>query len=138
MQQRVQIESFDWRTLEVVQRIAPEIPTVYLSSQLSWGDNIRADKPEGSAWTSGFQFKAHGSVPKMVKAAGGQFWSAFYGDVDAAKVKQAQSLGLKVLVWTVNDVPTMQRMLDYGVDGLITDRPDIAREVLRERRIELR
>jgi len=38
-----------------------------------------------------------------------------------------------VLVWTVNDAPTMRRLLDLGVDGLITDRPDIARKVLAER-----
>ncbi len=135
MQQRVQIMSFDWRTLQVVQRIAPEIPTVYLSAQQPWLDNIGAGRADGSAWTAGFQHKAHGSVPRMVKAAGGTFWSVFFGDVDAAKVKEAQALGLKVLVWTVNDAPTMRRMLDMGIDGLITDRPDIAQAVLRERGI---
>ena len=71
----------------------------------------------------------------MVKAAGGQFWSVYFGDLDAAKLKEAQSLGLKVLVWTINDAPTMERMLDLGVDGLITDRPDIARKVLGARGI---
>ena len=71
----------------------------------------------------------------VVKAAGGSFWSVYHGDVDAAKVKEAQSLGLKVLVWTVNDAPTMGRMLDLGVDGLITDRPDIARKVFAARGI---
>jgi glycerophosphoryl diester phosphodiesterase len=135
MQHRAQILSFDWRTLQVVQRLAPEIPTVYLSSQQSWGDNIAADKPEGSAWTAGFQFKEHGSVPRMIKAAGGKIWSVYVRDVDANKVREAHSLGLKVLVWTINDAPTMGRLLDLGVDGLITDRPDIAQTVLRERRI---
>jgi glycerophosphoryl diester phosphodiesterase len=135
MQQRVQIMSFDWRTLQVVQRIAPEIPTVYLTAQQSWIDNVGASRAEGSTWTAGFQYKAHGSVPRMIKAAGGAIWSVFYGDLDAAKVKEAQGLGLKVLVWTVNDAPTMKRMLDMGVDGLITDRPDIAQTVLRERGI---
>lgn len=135
MQHRAQIMSFDWRTLQVVQRIAPEIPTVYLTAQQSWTDNIGAGKPEGSIWTAGFQFKDHGSVPKMIKAAGGKYWSVFHGDLDAAKLKEAQSLGLKVLAWTVNDAPTIGRLLDLGVDGLITDRPDIAQAVLRERRV---
>ena len=71
----------------------------------------------------------------MIKAAGGKIWSVFHGDVDAARVKQAQSLGLKVLVWTVNDVPTMHRVIDTGADGLITDRPDTARQVLAARGI---
>ena len=133
MAQRAQILSFDWRTLQAVQRIAPEIPTVYLSAQQKFLDNIGAAAPEPSAWTAGFKYSDYHSVPRMVKAAGGQFWSVYHGDVDAAKVKEAQSLGLKVLVWTVNDAPTMERVLDLGIDGLITDRPDIARKVLAAR-----
>ncbi len=138
MQQRVQILSFDWRTLQVVQRIAPEVPTVYLTAQQRWLDNVAAGKPEGSPWTAGFQLRDHGTVPQMIKAAGGRVWSVYFGDVDAAKVKEAQSLGLKVLVWTVNDAPTMGRMIDIGIDGLITDRPDIAQKVITERGITLR
>lgn len=135
MASRVQIMSFDWRTLQVVQRIAPEIPTVYLTAQQPWTDNIGANAPEGSAWTAGIQHKDHGSVPKMIKAAGGQFWSVFHGDLTPAKLAEAHALGLKVLVWTINDAPTMGRFVDMGVDGLITDRPDTAQRVLRERKI---
>lgn len=135
MQQRVQIMSFDWRTLQVVQRIAPEIPTVYLSAQQQWMDNIGAGKAEGSPWVAGFQYRTHGSVPKMIKAAGGQLWSVFKGDVDAASVAEAHGLGLKVLVWTVNDAAAMNRVVDMAADGLITDRPDIARGVLVARGI---
>jgi glycerophosphoryl diester phosphodiesterase len=139
MQQRVQILSFDWRTLQVVQRLAPEMPTVYLSAQQRWLDNIGADKPEGSAWTAGFQWRDHGaSIPRMVRAAGGTIWSVFHGDLDAAKVGEAHVLGLRVLAWTVNDAPTMARMIDLGVDGLITDRPDIASKVLAQRGIRPR
>ena len=137
MAARVQVQSFDWRTLQIVQRIAPEIPTAYLTLQRSF-DNIGAERPEGSNWTAGFQYRDHGSVPKMVKAAGGSAWSAFHGDLDAAKVKEAQALGLKVLAWTVNDPAQMERLLGYGIDGLITDRPDLARKLLEERNIRWR
>ncbi|MBE0548996.1 MAG: glycerophosphodiester phosphodiesterase [Rubrivivax sp.] len=135
MQQRVQILSFDWRTLQVVQRIAPEMPTVYLTAQQDWIDNIGAGRPAGSPWTAGIQFRDHGSVPGMIRAAGGQVWSVFHGDLDAAKVREAHALGLKVLAWTVNDAALMRRLIDLGVDGLVTDRPDIAQGVLRERGI---
>ena len=138
MAARSQILSFDWRTLRIVQQIAPEIPTVYLSAQQNWLDNIGAGRPEGSSWTAGFQYRDHGSVPKMVKAAGGSYWSVYFGDLDAQKVKEAQSLGLKVLVWTVNDPAVMTRMVDWGVDGLITDRPDLARKLLEARGVRWR
>ena len=73
MAQRAQILSFDWRTLQTVQRIAPEIPTVYLSAQQRFLDNIGAAAPDPSPWTAGFQYREHGSVPRLVKAAGGKF-----------------------------------------------------------------
>lgn len=138
MQHRSQILSFDWRTLAHVQKIAPEMATVYLTAQQRWLDNVGAGRSEASPWTAGLRYSEHGSVPRLIKAAGGRWWSVFFGDLDRAKVQEAQTLGLKVLVWTVNDAATMNRMLDLGIDGLITDRPDIAREVLRERRIEPR
>jgi glycerophosphoryl diester phosphodiesterase len=74
----------------------------------------------------------------MVKAAGGAYWSVFHGDLDQHKLREAQSLGVKVLVWTVNDPAVMSRMVDWGVDGLITDRPDIARKVLESRGVRWR
>jgi glycerophosphoryl diester phosphodiesterase len=45
-------------------------------------------------------------------------------------VHRAHDAGVRVIVWTVNDSATMHRLLDQGVDGIITDRPDILREVL--------
>lgn len=136
MKSRVNILSFDWRTLQVVQKIAPEIPTVYLSVQRSF-DNVLAYKPEGSPWTAGFQHKEHGSVPKMVKAAGGGTWAPYFGDLTETALKEARALGLKVAVWTVNDPAQIKKMLDLGVDGITTDRPDLVRQAMAERGMAL-
>jgi glycerophosphoryl diester phosphodiesterase len=53
--------------------------------------------------------------------------------VTAGAVARAHRLGLQVHVWTVNDAETMRRLLDAGVDGLVTDRADVLRGVLAER-----
>jgi glycerophosphoryl diester phosphodiesterase len=126
MERRVVIQSFDWRTLKVVQQEAPEIATVYLTWEGGSEPNIA--RKGDSAWTAGIQFRDHGSVPRMVKAAGGAVWSPNYNDLTREALKEAQSLGLKVVVWTVNGEPDMRRMIEWRVDGIISDRPDLLRQ----------
>jgi len=135
MAERVQILSFDWRTLQSVQRLSPGTPTVYLTAQLPELDNLKINSDQDSQWTAGFQYKQYGSVAKMIKAAGGTHWSSFWRELDALKVREAQQLGIKVIAWTVNTKAAMNHMIDMGVDGLVTDRPDLAMQVLRQRNI---
>ena len=126
VERRTTIQSFDWRTLALVQREAPEIATAYLTSD---AENVRDVGSGPSPWTNGIRFADHGSVPKMVKAAGGGIWSPNYRDLTEALLKEAKGLGLQVLPWTVNDPPDMERLIDWGVDGIITDYPDRLRDV---------
>lgn len=134
---RVTIQSFDWRTLQVVQREAPRIATAYLSAQQSWQDNIRAQEAS-SPWTAGQHVGRHGgSVPRMIKAAGGAVWSPYFGEVTRESAREAQQAGLKVVVWTVNEAADLARMLDFGVDGIISDYPDRLRRIAGERGVAL-
>jgi glycerophosphoryl diester phosphodiesterase len=130
MAERTAIQSFDWRTLAVVQKEAPEIATVYLTTVSGFMDNIQV-KGE-SPWTAGIRFRDHGSVPRMVKAAGGAVWSPYLGDLTREAVKEAQALGLKVVVWTVNNPADMRRVIEWAVDGVISDRPDLLRKMAGE------
>lgn len=133
LENRVNIQSFDWRSLQTVQQEAPQIATVHLSVQQSWQDNIRANA-SSSPWTAGKHVSQFGgSLPKMVKSAGGAIWSPYFGDVSAAAVREAQQLGLKVVVWTVNEERDMVRMIDMGIDGIISDYPDRLRRVAAAR-----
>jgi glycerophosphoryl diester phosphodiesterase len=133
MAARTTIQSFDWRTLAVVQKEAPDIATSYLTAQQQWTDNVMAGHADDSPWTAGIRFRDHGSVPKMVRAAGGRIWSPYYGDLTPALLAEARTLGLAVLPWTVNDRDDMVRLVDWGVEGLITDYPDRLRDLLAAR-----
>ena len=93
------IQSFDFRTLRVVEREAPEIPTVYL--------------------TDGRDFD-----PEKMRKLGAKIWSPNFADVSRNTFEKAKSLGLEVVVWTVNEPADIARALDMGLDGIISDYPD--------------
>jgi glycerophosphoryl diester phosphodiesterase len=135
---RAMVQSFDWRALARVQAIAPEISTVYLSAEESWLDNLERGRPGVSPWAAGFDVdRFDGSTPRTVKAAGGAVWSPYYRGLRAAELREAHNLGLKVVVWTVNEAADMASLIDLGVDGIITDYPDRLRRVMAEKGLAL-
>jgi glycerophosphoryl diester phosphodiesterase len=75
----------------------------------------------------------HAATPaaaQAVAAEGARCWCPNHIGLTARTIRQAQALGLRVLAWTVNRPARMRRLVAAGVDGLITDRPDLARTVL--------
>lgn len=135
---RATLQSFDWRTLAVAARLAPGMTRVFLSAEQSWLDNVGRGAAEPPAWANGHDVDAHGgSLPKTIRAAGGEIWSPFYRDLTAAELAEAQNLGLRVIVWTVNEPADMERLIGLGVDGIITDYPDRLRAVMAERGLAL-
>lgn len=133
---RVMLQSFDWRTLVLMQQKAPKIPTVYLTEQQGPEATISLTQP--SHWTAGFDPITHGgSVPQAVKAAGGAIWSPYFGDVTRESIDEAHRLGLQVVVWTVNKPEDIAHQIDLGVDGVISDRPDLLRQVAAQKGVSL-
>lgn len=134
---RVTVQSFDWRTQALVRRQAPELGLGYLTVRARWLDNLADER-----WTAGLRLQDHGgSVPRLVRAAAGErpgvVWSPFHRNLDPASLGEARALGLRVVPWTVNDPADMQRLLDWGVDGLITDHPERLRERMAARGMPL-
>jgi glycerophosphoryl diester phosphodiesterase len=133
MRSRIAVQSFDWRTLQVTQRLAPAVPTVALSTQQGTPHNIADPR-----WTAGLRLQDHGdSVPRMVKALGAAIWSPHQLDLNAQTLAQARALGLQVIPWTVNEPAQIERLLDLGVDGLISDYPDRVRRAMARRGLPL-
>jgi len=132
MTRRVMIQSFDWRSLQIVHRVEPEMETVYLTARSRNFDTL-AD----GTWTNGLLLKNFASVADMVRSAGGTTWAPAFQNLDAEAVKAAQQLGLKVVPWTVNEPADIDRLIGWGVDGLISDYPDRVREVMARRGMPL-
>ena len=128
---RALILSFDWRSLLHIQEIAPDIHQVFLSSTSMRHNTVRIGMPGPSPWTAGLDIDDYdGSIPRLVKAAGGRFWAPRYNQVMNYEIEEAHRLGIKVFVWTVDRRDDMIRLMKMGVDGIITNRPDILNSVL--------
>jgi glycerophosphoryl diester phosphodiesterase len=138
LNERVSIQSFDWRTLVAMRRIAPDIQRVCLTIDGGTEDTLRRGEPGASPWTAGFDIdELGGSVPRLVAAAGCSVWSPLFHNLTRDSLAQSKSLGLAVVPWTVNDRSQMQHLIALGVDGIITDYPDRLRAVMAERAMAL-
>lgn len=136
--ERTTLQSFDWRTLAAARAYAPGIATSCLTIVSPDFDNVTGALGRPSRWTDGLALAAFdNSVPRLVEAAGCGTWSMQFRNLTPAAQAEARALGLKVLPWTVNDPSDMARLLDWQVDGIITDYPDRLRKAMAARGLRL-
>ena len=108
------------------------IPTVYLSHVGTRFNNIKPGQPGPSPWMAGINIDDfNGSIPLAIKAAGGRVWAPFYKYITPKNLKTAHDLGLTVFVWTPDRKHDMDALFKIGVDGIITNRPDILKTFLK-------
>jgi glycerophosphoryl diester phosphodiesterase len=108
MEKNVIIQSFDNRTLQEVHKNYTNILTALLIE-----DN---DKRNFAQQLSDLGFNP-------------TFYSPHYNLVNQALIKQCNIKNIFVIPWTVNDVPTMQRLKNLGVFGLISDYPNLYKQI---------
>ena len=127
---RIIVQSFDWRGPRHLRRTRPDIRVAWLTRSA-----IRSD---ARAWWDGPDPADYaGSVPRAVAAEGGPTWGPDFLDLTEDTLAEAHALGLRVVPWTVNRPEDMRRLIRWGVDGLISDRPDLARAALAEAGLRL-
>lgn len=104
IEDRVIIQSFDIRTLQYLHKNYPTIKTAYLfepPSLQSLSDRL----------------KQLGFTPAI--------YSPDYVTVTPDIIKECKDAGIKVIPWTVNDIEKMEELKQMGVDGIISDYPDL-------------
>ena len=142
MEDRVVLQSFDWQTLIEMKKLNPNISTSALwQEQPSWGrdsESLRRYKKKKSPWLGGLDIKDYqGNPVKAAHAIGADIISPYYTEISKQDVDEAHSLGMKVVPWTVNNEKDMTMLLDMGVDGIISDKPWLLKQVLEKRNIKL-
>ena len=107
--ERTTVQSFDPRALEAMHSLDPQVSIAWLiSNEQGFTQNLAQ-----------LSF-----VPDI--------YSPDYKLVDEELIRAAHALNIQVIPWTVNDADTMWKLRDWGIDGLITDYPDLAVEVLSQ------
>ena len=141
---QVTIQSFDWGSLMRMREVYPELRLVALTND----DFLQVGRPGRSPWLGGLDIDDFdGDLVKATASFGVWAISPVHGfpqdgtvtDADyrpyvtAEMVEEAHEHGQRVIPWTVDDPATMDKLIDDGVDGLITDYPDRLRDVLAGR-----
>jgi glycerophosphoryl diester phosphodiesterase len=141
---QVTIQSFDWGALMLMRKVEPRLPIIALTNR----DFLQCGQPGKSPWLGGIDADKYGC--DLVRAAdsfGADAISPVHGFpqngtvndsnyepyVTSQMVDAAHAAGMKVIPWTIDDKPTMEKLIDDGVDGIITDYPDRLREVMAGR-----
>lgn len=105
LKDRVVVQSFDHRSLWAIHEADPGIRLAALTTR---------GAPD----------------PDELASRGAAIWSPNFASLTAGSLAAAHQAGLRVIPWTVNDPDDMRRLLEWGVDGLITDRPDVLLELV--------
>ena len=144
-----EIQSFDWRCLYELQKLDPLVKTAYLTE---WDNEpgcpysfFDPDPNKAGLWTGGVLVKDHkNSIPQMVKDMGGTCWEPEDVELTRATLDEAHGLGLKVVVWTwpehsgtVFNPDLVSKLINWGVDGIITDDPGMLISMLAARNYQL-
>ncbi|WP_144795307.1 glycerophosphodiester phosphodiesterase family protein [Kocuria palustris] len=111
--ERTAVQSFDWDALDQAREIDPDMTLVALAE---------AENPAGA-----------GIDPQDAADRGYDVWSPTHALLTEQNIAEAHELGLTVIPWTVNSRADMERLMDWGVDGIITDYPSVLREAMADR-----
>ena len=104
---RSTIQSFDFRPLQYIQKKYPGVTLALLiENELGWQKNV----------------DSLGFKPDI--------YSCYFKLLTEDTIAEIKKSGISVIPWTVNDTKDMQQLIDWGVDGIITDYPDRIQELI--------
>lgn len=131
---RTSVQSFDWAVLDLVHDEASAVALNVLTNT----NYLEIGLPGASPWMAGIDIDLYGG--DVVKAAAHRGYAALspaHTLITREMVTEAHAADLKVIPYTVDEPAVMGELIDLGVDGLITNRPDVLRQVMAERGLPL-
>lgn len=135
--QRARYPEIEEKVLATLERHGVTVRAIVMAFEPETVRRIRQLKPEVTAGAlySKRRLERMGSTVERELAELPKLGVGFVGLhqalVSPEVINQARQAGLLLGVWTVNEAPAMERFVSLGVDVLITDRPDLAKELLK-------
>ncbi len=120
-------QQLEQRVVEIVEKAGMVDDIVIMSLKYKGIETIRALRPQ---WVVGLlSTKAVGNLAKLDL----DFLAVNMSMATSGFIRRTHAAGKQVYVWTVNDAVSISRMISLGVDGVITDEPEMASNVINER-----
>jgi glycerophosphoryl diester phosphodiesterase len=110
---QMRVISFDFEVCSQMKREIPELPVYWLHYTLSGAYKAKWIDKAGAAGLDGLSFRHRG--------------------ISKAYVEAVHRTGMKIFAWTVDDPEEAARLIDFGIDGITTNRPAWLREQLKEK-----
>lgn len=127
------------KALVDLQKLNPRVETAYLTDHTTEPMDAQQAKDMNNylKWTAPLNPADYDyDYPAMVKKLNGTFWEPYQKDLTQENVINAHKLGIKVVTWgwteadkTDFDYKVINNLVDWKINGIITDRPDILRGV---------
>ena len=120
-------QQLEQRVVDIVEQLGMTDEVAIMSLKYEGVQKIRALRPD---WTIGLlSATAIGDLTSLDV----DFLAVTMGMASPGFVRRSHEQGKQVFVWTVNDAVSLSRMMSLGVDGVISDEPALAREVIADR-----
>ena len=134
---RVMVQSFDWRTLQAGAKTRAQNSDGVSDHARREGSRRFFSTRHRNGPRASIRPNMAGRFRARSRRRAARSGRRIFGDVTPALIAESHALGLKVVVWTVNKPTDMARLIEMGVDGIISDRPDLLRQVAGEKGIAL-
>ena len=119
------VQCFNWSVIDAVKQIDKSLPISCLTTIDPTEDTLSPQQGNRSLWNAGLDIRDFdNNVANMVAQFDAQYWAPYYKNLTRAQLDQAHAHDLKVMTWTVNHQSTMKRLMNWGIDGIISDYPD--------------
>ncbi len=122
---RCVVSCFNWAVVKAVREMDRSLLTGCLSIIDPTDDTLSPVKGKASSWNAGLDIRDFNNlVADMVAELGAEFWIPYYKNLTKKTLNQAHNRDLQVMTWTVNHKLTLNKLMRWGIDGIITDYPD--------------